>query len=447
MQAIPVMVLPQNISIQQPIAIPYTSANIRIDGKLNDWKHHNHLHFADTMLQLHAPPDFPFELEHPDFYPDILLPPKSRNEVDAYLCWDLNYLYVAFEVADAHLFAEIDGQEENPDIYMNDGIEIYLDTGFDSHERMDINDYQFITDIMNNAIVFRGDKDLIKLTDKYAVPKDFGQNILFSHAVTIHGEVNKGDVRSTGYTIELAIPFAAIGMQAESGRMFRIDLCNNDVDYSLHETPPIEGTLYNTRPFNWQGLSNFGFPAYWVEVQLTGSAGWFDQLAYKARQQWLILLGIVFITTIILYSLFLIRLYRLRKIPSKSELPAAAFLVIKGERSSGPVFNENQQILQKATDYILSCRSLMPVSELVAKKMGMSLRKLQRITKSELNCTPTRFIYLVKLNQAADYLLHNKGNVSETAYEFGFSDPSYFSKLFKNHFGESPAEYRTKKAE
>jgi len=69
---------------------------------------------------------------------------------------------------------------------------------------------------------------------------------------------------------------------------------------------------------------------------------------------------------------------------------------------------------------------------------------LQRITKEEIDTTPTNFIYLVKLNLAAEYLKNHLGNVSETAYEFGFSDPGYFSKLFKKHFGISPLDYQEK---
>jgi AraC-like DNA-binding protein len=104
----------------------------------------------------------------------------------------------------------------------------------------------------------------------------------------------------------------------------------------------------------------------------------------------------------------------------------------------------NRNLLQKATDFIAANRTQSLNSEEVARNLGISLRKLQRITKEEMQCTPTSFIYIVKLNLAAEYLKGRKGNISETAYNFGFSDPSYFSKIFKKHFGVSPADYLDK---
>jgi AraC-like DNA-binding protein len=51
---------------------------------------------------------------------------------------------------------------------------------------------------------------------------------------------------------------------------------------------------------------------------------------------------------------------------------------------------------------------------------------------------------MVKLNLAAEFLKNKKGNVSETAYEFGFSDPGYFSKLFNRHFRITPNDFLKK---
>ena len=33
-------------------------------------------------------------------------------------------------------------------------------------------------------------------------------------------------------------------------------------------------------------------------------------------------------------------------------------------------------------------------------------------------------------------------NVAEIAYELGFSDPAYFSRIFKKHFGQTPSEFQ-----
>ena len=38
-------------------------------------------------------------------------------------------------------------------------------------------------------------------------------------------------------------------------------------------------------------------------------------------------------------------------------------------------------------------------------------------------------------------LLREGFNVSETAYRTGYSDPNYFTKVFKKEFGCTPTEY------
>lgn len=41
-------------------------------------------------------------------------------------------------------------------------------------------------------------------------------------------------------------------------------------------------------------------------------------------------------------------------------------------------------------------------------------------------------------------MLRKGHNVSETAYSIGFSDPGYFSKVFRKEFGVSPTEFLSK---
>jgi AraC-like DNA-binding protein len=41
----------------------------------------------------------------------------------------------------------------------------------------------------------------------------------------------------------------------------------------------------------------------------------------------------------------------------------------------------------------------------------------------------------------AKNLLKSGENISETAYAVGFSDPGYFSKVFKKHFNINPSDY------
>jgi AraC-like DNA-binding protein len=48
----------------------------------------------------------------------------------------------------------------------------------------------------------------------------------------------------------------------------------------------------------------------------------------------------------------------------------------------------------------------------------------------------------VRLKKARHLLLHSELNISEIAYEVGFSSPAYFSTAFKNHFSMSPSDFK-----
>lgn len=60
--------------------------------------------------------------------------------------------------------------------------------------------------------------------------------------------------------------------------------------------------------------------------------------------------------------------------------------------------------------------------------------------KSLLNISMGDYIRKKRLN-LAQKLLRDGYNVSETAYRSGFSDPNYFSKVFKKEFGITPTEF------
>ncbi len=78
--------------------------------------------------------------------------------------------------------------------------------------------------------------------------------------------------------------------------------------------------------------------------------------------------------------------------------------------------------------------------EALANEMGISRIQLYRKVKSLTGHTPVDIIRLSRLNKAKILLSNTDKNVSEVAYEVGFSAPSYFTKCFKDEFGISPSD-------
>ena len=67
---------------------------------------------------------------------------------------------------------------------------------------------------------------------------------------------------------------------------------------------------------------------------------------------------------------------------------------------------------------------------------------LCRLFRQELNTTPHKYLTDLRLQSAADILrTGNGGSVSEVARLCGYSDPLYFSRMFKKKYGASPRDY------
>ncbi len=73
--------------------------------------------------------------------------------------------------------------------------------------------------------------------------------------------------------------------------------------------------------------------------------------------------------------------------------------------------------------------------------VGMSRSQLHRKLKALTDQPPLEFIRSIKLKRAAALLEHHTGNISEIAYQVGFSNPSYFAECFRKLYGISPREY------
>ncbi len=429
---------------QTPVQIPYTLSEIKVDGNSREWNNYHKTLFYDTLCRLHNAPDRELMAFFDASYDySKTWPPLSHNHVEVWMCWDLNNLYFAFHVHDNHLFAQVEPKGKTPDIHLNDGIEVYLDSKNDSDTVMDINDYQFLIDVAGNSLVFRGDRELME-RDTFATPKTAGQNIYFEYGTTFEGTLSD-NVIDSAYVIEIAIPFTAIGLKPSTGLRMKMDIGNNDIDYPLDNVQTYAEKSLRYWPFNWIGISDFGYPETWKEVQLAGSPGWWDQMTGAQMRRWFTGYMTTLLITMMVIAILIIRMRKKQRLPSREEIPAPKIVFLeKKELDHKPALSPNEAIHKKAMDYIAQNCSENIRSENLAKEIGVTIRKLQRITQEELQTTPTNFIYLIKLNMAADFLKNRKGNISETAYEFGFSDPGYFSKLFKKHFGVSPLEYLDK---
>ncbi len=80
----------------------------------------------------------------------------------------------------------------------------------------------------------------------------------------------------------------------------------------------------------------------------------------------------------------------------------------------------------------------------LGNQLFMSRSQVHRKLKALTNQSATHYIRNYRLHRAADLLKQNSGNITEIAYQVGFSSQTYFSKCFQELFGMSPTEYKSK---
>ena len=117
------------------------------------------------------------------------------------------------------------------------------------------------------------------------------------------------------------------------------------------------------------------------------------------------------------------------------------------ERYQNNQFPEENAAFQKEDHFISTLRDhiLEHISntdlpaEAIGKHLGISRIQLYRKLKALKNMSVRGYVRSVRLDRALQLLKTQKLNVSEVAYETGFSSPADFSRAFKKAYGKAPS--------
>ncbi|HMG69064.1 MAG TPA: nickel-binding protein [Chitinophagaceae bacterium] len=122
----------------------------------------------------------------------------------------------------------------------------------------------------------------------------------------------------------------------------------------------------------------------------------------------------------------------------------------KSENSNAPISGkkimvltpDDEKFLTHFMEYIESSwsNSNLKVDDF-SKPMGCSKSQLYRKMILLTGQSPNTFIKDYRLAEALRLLNKNSGNISEIAFETGFTSPSYFSKCFQKRYGHLPSDY------
>lgn len=80
----------------------------------------------------------------------------------------------------------------------------------------------------------------------------------------------------------------------------------------------------------------------------------------------------------------------------------------------------------------------------IASKMGLERSQFYRKIKALTNYSPVELIRRLRLKKARTLLTSTDKSISEIGYEVGFSSAAYFTKCYREAYGETPSEARGK---
>lgn len=109
------------------------------------------------------------------------------------------------------------------------------------------------------------------------------------------------------------------------------------------------------------------------------------------------------------------------------------------------IYNCNEQdTIHQIKQYIKNHSSENISLEMLGDRVGLSAIYISKLFKEKLNINYIDYLTLCRVDKAKEYMLFPEKSIKEIAFEVGYHDPNYFSKVFKKQVGVSPKKYRDK---
>ncbi len=78
----------------------------------------------------------------------------------------------------------------------------------------------------------------------------------------------------------------------------------------------------------------------------------------------------------------------------------------------------------------------------LCRDVGASRTQIHNKVKKSTGLSTSKFVRFIKLRKAKVLLLKTDLNITQVAFEVGFRDPHYFSRVFHDSFGMCPRDFR-----
>ncbi len=209
---------------------------------------------------------------------------EPRFKTRMKMLWDEDYLYVAAELEEPHVWANITKRDEV--IFFDNDFEVFIDPNDDTHAyyELEVNAFETAWDLM----LLQPYRDGGPAVDSWNIQ---GLKV----GTEIQGTINNPKDTDEGWTVEIAIPFKVLEECAPGGEMpiigdqwrinfsrveWKVEVKNGKYEKLIN---PETGKAYPEDNWVWspQGFVNMHMPEYWGYVQFEGDFNTGDQATFN----------------------------------------------------------------------------------------------------------------------------------------------------------------------
>ena len=106
---------------------------------------------------------------------------------------------------------------------------------------------------------------------------------------------------------------------------------------------------------------------------------------------------------------------------------------------------KNSKLLEERIAKVICCLQANYAHKLtlaeIARMNGYSASTLSHVFKQHVGISPVKYLINYRLSKALDLIGHTERKLEDIAFETGFKNVYYFSRLFKMRYNQSPRRY------
>ncbi|MEQ9743039.1 helix-turn-helix domain-containing protein [Pectobacterium actinidiae] len=136
------------------------------------------------------------------------------------------------------------------------------------------------------------------------------------------------------------------------------------------------------------------------------------------------------------------KLGRERAIKGLSDMLVGGFAPPSSLTWNSPELEDSPMSVRRALIIMRQSLASRLSSEDIAQRSGLSRRQLDRSLQKSIGRTIQQAYMEMRIAQACWLMLRTSRTLSQIAVDTGFSDPSHLSRIFQQHLGLAPGEWR-----